>query len=64
MYLTEQPDSLACVERDMPVITPAMVEAGIYELREQQYGTPFADLVKAIYYAMEYERLDSLTSPS
>ena len=41
-------------------ITPAMVKAGLDELRERQGDSDLAYLVGAIYMAMEYERLDSL----
>jgi hypothetical protein len=35
-----------------------MIEAGIYELREQHVSGDLAAIAGAVYYAMEYERLE------
>ena len=40
-------------------ITPAMIEAGVLEAREKCLGEPLAGVVKAVYLAMEVERLSS-----
>ena len=37
-------------------ITPEMIEAGIYALRQFRFGQREADIVEAIYFAMEIER--------
>jgi hypothetical protein len=41
---------------DEMVITPAMVEAGVYAAKEHALGEPLADLVWSVYLAMETER--------
>ncbi len=39
-------------------ITPAMVKAGVDALREIYLGADLGDAAKAVYFAMEYQRLD------
>jgi hypothetical protein len=33
-----------------------MVEAGVYELRQHAFGEALDEIVRAVYFAMEYER--------
>ena len=37
-------------------ITPKMVEAGVEELRDQSFRTPFEEVVRSVYLMMEIER--------
>ena len=47
--------------RDRPIeITPAMIEAGLYELKYGKHGGDNAYLVRSIFMAMELERLEAL----
>jgi hypothetical protein len=39
----------------VPPPSPSVVAAGVYELREQSFGTPYEQVVTAIYYAMAYQ---------
>lgn len=40
-----------------PWVTPAMIEAGVFRLRELHLGDPEASIVEAIYHAMYAEML-------
>ncbi|QKC97270.1 hypothetical protein EB231_23240 [Mesorhizobium sp. NZP2298] len=44
---------------DIAVITPAMIEAGIYSAREHMLGQQMRDLVVSVYLAMRLEQLNS-----
>ncbi len=59
-----------CVQNSRPTyplkikVTPAMVQAGVLELREAVFGGSMVEIVEAIYYAMETQRLaDDLKEP-
>jgi hypothetical protein len=59
MHLTEQASRITLAERDRPAeieITPAMIEAGVTELRHLAYGSELSEVVEAIYLMMELER--------
>lgn len=38
------------------VITPAMIEAGVYEAKEHALGAPLQDLVRSVFIAMLTEQ--------
>ena len=40
-------------------VSPEMVKAGLYELREHSYGDDIAYVLECVYRAMEYARRDS-----
>lgn len=40
-------------------ITPAMIEAGVFEAREHTLGEPLAELVQRVFLAMTVERQSS-----
>ena len=37
-------------------VTPAMIEAGVAELRERVFGDSLSDVVESVYLMMEIER--------
>jgi hypothetical protein len=45
-------------------ITAAMVDVGARELREHPFGSNLGEVVKAVYFAMEFERRDGLLGKS
>jgi len=65
IYMTKRPVE-ATESVDRPAlqieITPAMIEAGVWEAREHLLGAPLADLVRKIYLAMALEA-HSVTPP-
>lgn len=45
-------------------ITPAMIRAGLFEIGEFRFGCSMAELVEAIYLAMEIERREAPSPPA
>ena len=41
------------------IVTPAMIRAGLEELRDMVYESDMRHVLAAIYMAMEYERRDA-----
>jgi len=52
-------DAMPDSEKPAPEIeiTAAMIEAGVFQLREMKFGEPTARIAESIYLAMEVERI-------